>query len=72
MYIYDEIQNKWIPLRSTNQYKKKKKIVRDLWIVMGILMTASPLALTMVLALLTTFLSFVVLDESFYQHSISS
>lgn len=66
MHIYDPVQNKWIPHRATTQYKKKRKIVRDMWIFMGILMAASPLALTMALALLTTFLSFVVLDESFY------
>ncbi|MGD8566928.1 MAG: hypothetical protein PVJ39_02395 [Gammaproteobacteria bacterium] len=70
MYIFDPVQNKWIPHRATHQYKKKKKIVRDMWIIMGIFMAATPLSLTIVLALVTTFLSFVVLDESFYHYPV--
>ncbi|MGD8559895.1 MAG: hypothetical protein PVF34_07590 [Gammaproteobacteria bacterium] len=70
MYVYDEEQHKWIPHRATAEYKQKKKIVRDMWIVMGILMTTSPVALAMGLALLTTFLSFTVLDESIYRQAV--
>lgn len=70
MYIYDENKNEWIPLRATAQYKKKKKFVRDTWIIVGILMSALPVSIVMVLALLTTFLSFMVLDESIYSNSI--
>ena len=70
MYIYDENKNEWIPLRSTIQYKKKKKFVRDTWIIVGILMCGLPVSIVMVLALLTTFLSFMLLDESIYSSSI--
>lgn len=72
MYVYDEQQNKWVLLRTTAQYKKKKKIVRDLWLMMGLLMVPLPVAFTLALALLTTFLSFVVLDESLYRHPVRS
>jgi hypothetical protein len=70
MYIYDEDNNEWIPLRTTAQYKKKKKFVRDAWIIVGVLMCAMPVSIVMVLALLTTFLSFMLLDESIYNHSL--
>ncbi|WP_455201709.1 hypothetical protein [Kaarinaea lacus] len=69
MYIYDENKNEWIPLRTTAQYKQKKKFVRDAWIVIGILMCGLPASIVMVLALLTTFLSFMLLDESIYTRS---
>ena len=70
MRIYDESKNEWIPLRTTAQYKKKKKFVRDAWIVIGILMCGMPVSIVMVLALLTTFLSFMYLDESLYIRSL--
>lgn len=69
MYIYDESNNQWIPLRNTAEYKKKKKLVRDAWIVAGILMCGLPLSFIMVLALLTTFVSFMLLDESIYRYT---
>ena len=70
MYIYDENKNEWISLRTTAQYKKKKKYVRDAWIIVGVLMCSLPASIVMVLALLTTFLSFMLLDESIYSHSL--
>lgn len=69
MYVYDENKNEWIPLRATAQYKKKKKFVRDMWIIVGVLMCGLPASIVMVLALLTTFLSFMLLDESIYNYS---
>ncbi|MCI0505064.1 MAG: hypothetical protein L0Z73_03040 [Gammaproteobacteria bacterium] len=66
MYVYDETNNRWIPLRHTVEYIKKKKLVRDAWIVVGIVMGGLPLPFAVVLALLTTFLSFMFLDESSY------
>lgn len=70
MYIYDEKKNEWISLRTTAQYKKKKKYIRDAWIIVGVLMCCLPVSIVMVLALLTTFLSFMLLDESIYSRSL--
>jgi hypothetical protein len=67
MHIYDRHKNRWLPLRETVQYRKKKKLVRDAWIVAGIIMCTLPLAGIFVVALLTTFLSFSFLDESSYR-----
>lgn len=66
MLIYDRNQNRRIPLRETAQYRHKKKLVRDAWIISGTIMCTLPLAGICVLALLTTFLSFSFLDESGY------
>ena len=51
--------------RSNPRYRAKKARVRDLWIVSGLLMVAlpHPAAVTGV-ALLTTFASFMILDET--------
>jgi len=70
MRIYDESKNEWISLRTTAQYKKKKKFVRDAWIVIGIVMCGMPVSIVLALALLTTFLSFMFLDESLYNRSL--
>jgi len=67
MLIYDRHKNRWIPLRETAQYRQKRKLVRDAWIVAGIIMWTLPLAGVCILALLTTFLSFSFLDESGYR-----
>lgn len=67
MPIYDQRKNRWISLRETAQYRHKKKLVRDAWIIVGIFMWTLPLAAICVLALLTTFLSFSFLDESAYR-----
>jgi hypothetical protein len=66
MYVYEEANNRWIPLRHTIEYNKKKKLVRDAWIVVAISMAGLPLSIVVVLALATTFLSFMFLDESPY------
>ena len=67
MLIYDHNQNRWISLRETAQYRQKRKIVRDAWIVVGLIMCTLPLAGVCVVALLSAFLSFSFLDESVYR-----
>ena len=67
MLIYDHNQNRWISLRETAQYRQKRKMVRDAWIVVGLIMCTLPLAGVCVVALLSTFLSFSFLDESVYR-----
>ena len=67
MLIYDRYQNRWVSFRDTAQYRQKRRIVRDAWIIVGIIMCTLPLAGICVIALLTTFLSFTFLDESTYQ-----
>lgn len=51
--------------RFTPGYRRKKGIVRNVWIASGLVMIlqASP-ALILALALGTTFLSFMILDET--------
>jgi hypothetical protein len=50
--------------RYTRRYRKKRKIVRDIWIVSGLLMLCVPLNFILALVLGTTFLAFMVLDET--------
>ncbi len=50
--------------RYTRRYAAKRRIVRDVWIVSGLIMLALPLAAQILLALATTFLAFVILDET--------
>lgn len=51
--------------RFTRRYRKKKDIVKSIWIASGLLMILqSTPAMIMALALGTTFLSFVILDET--------
>ena len=49
--------------RTTRRYRKKQRIVRDIWIVSGTLMLWIPLSFLLVLAMATTFLAFMILDE---------
>ena len=49
--------------RYTRRYRKKQKIVRDMWLVSGLLMLFAPLSFILVLVMATTFLAFVILDE---------
>ncbi len=51
--------------RFTRRYRRKQGIVKNVWIASGLVMAlqASP-AIIMALALGTTFLSFVILDET--------
>lgn len=51
--------------RFTRRYMRKKGIVKNLWIASGLVMIllATP-ALVLAIALGTTFLSFVILDET--------
>lgn len=50
--------------RYTLKYRKKRKIVRDLWIVSGLLMVIASIQVMVILALGTTFLAFAILDET--------
>ena len=50
--------------RYTRRYRRKRKIVRDMWIVSGLLMLCVPLNVILALLLGTTFLAFMVLDET--------
>lgn len=50
--------------RHTRKYRNKKRIVRDVWIVVGALMIGAPLGLVLALALLSTLVSFMILDET--------
>ncbi len=51
--------------RYTRAYQKKREIVKSVWIGSGLLMLVFPvLPLVAALSLLTTFLSFVILDET--------
>jgi hypothetical protein len=67
MLIFDRNHNRWVSVRDTVQYRKKRKIVRDAWIIVGLIMCTLPLAGVCVIALLSTFLSFSFLDESVYR-----
>ncbi len=67
MYIYDQRANKWIRLRATPEYRRRKRMIRDVWIVVGIPMIFMPAGIVLAVALLATFLSFSFLDETPYR-----
>ena len=51
--------------RLTKTYKKKQNIVKSVWIASGILMLVNPvLPFLVATTLFTTFVSFVILDET--------
>jgi hypothetical protein len=50
--------------RYTRKYRRKRKIVRDVWIVSGLIIAAAPPGAAIVLALGTTFIAFMILDET--------
>ncbi len=50
--------------RHTRKYKKKKSLVKNIWLASGLVMLALPLQLLIALLLFTTFLSFTILDET--------
>lgn len=66
MYIYDEENNRWIKLNTKPGFKKKKRFIRDIWIFIASIMLFLTLLAVIVLAILTTFVSFSYLDESDY------
>lgn len=70
MYAFDAKNNRWIPLRSTPEYRARKRKIRDAWIAVGLIMPILPLPVILVLALLGTFLSLTVLDESRYNFDV--
>lgn len=51
--------------RLTQQYKTKKSLVRNIWITACLLMLFNPvLPVVLIIALPTTLLSFMILDET--------
>lgn len=51
--------------RFTPEYRRKRGIVKNIWIGSGLVMiTAGSTAVTVCLLLATTFLSFMILDET--------
>lgn len=51
--------------RFTENYQKKRRVVRSLWFSAALMMLAFPFAhLVVVIALFTTFISFSILDET--------
>ena len=51
--------------RQSIKYKRKKSLVRSIWITSGLIMLTFPvLPFVAAMSLLTTFLSFVILDET--------
>ena len=72
MYYYDVYNNKWILLRDTAEYKKRRRILRTCWIIVALIMTAIPLPVTIIIALAATFLSFMFLDESKYAFMLAN
>jgi hypothetical protein len=70
MFVFDKKTGRWVPLRQTAEYKKRKKILRDAWIFICAIMLALPVPAIFILGLLSTFLSFTFLDESTYGFQI--
>lgn len=75
-WLYDNLMPAWVSDRSpdsthphrrrfTDRYRRKREIVKVVWIFSGLTMIvlAAPAAIV-ALALGTTFLSFVILDET--------
>lgn len=50
--------------RWTRRYRAKRRLVRDLWLLVGVLMLLLPPVAQLALALPTAFLAFVILDET--------
>ncbi len=50
--------------RFTRRYRRKRRIVKNVWILSGLLMIAIPPAAVPLLALGTTFIAFMILDET--------
>ncbi len=50
--------------RSTAAYRRKRRIVRDVWIGSGLAMLLLPFKVLVPLLLFTTFISFAILDET--------
>jgi len=67
MYLYDEKRNRWISHRETAEYKRRKRKLRDYWII-GLLATIplTPAGQT-VLVVAAAFASLAFLDEAPYQ-----
>ena len=60
----DELKRHPVWRRHTQAYRRKSRIVRNLWITIGIVMLNVPTGAIPVLALGATFASFMILDET--------
>lgn len=67
MYYYHAASGKWLDIRQTRQYRKRCKLLRDYWLILGIIMLSLSPVIIVVLSLLATFLSFMFLDEVHYE-----
>jgi len=63
---FDVNSEKWLPIRETAEYKARRKILRDCWIVVAFFMLLVPVPYAFIIALTATFLSFMFLDEVEY------
>ncbi len=66
MYVYDEKNDRWIPLRKTREYQQRKRRLRDIWIGLGLVMLTLPTPVTLLLGLFAGFVSLAYLDEYRY------
>lgn len=66
MFYFDVDSEKWISIRESAEYKNRRKILRDCWIVVAFLMLFVPAAYAIIFALVASFLSFMFLDEVDY------
>ncbi len=51
-------------LQLARRHRQKKRLVRDIWIASGMFIIFMPLNLQITMLLLTTFVSFMILDET--------
>jgi hypothetical protein len=50
--------------RYTRKYRNKRRIVRDMWILVGAAMINAPFGVVLGLGLLSVLVSFAILDET--------
>ncbi len=68
MKYYDEKQNTWIDIRDTDEYKQRKNVLRDIWIVLLLAMLFMPLGAQIGITLVAALISLFYLDEVPYAH----
>jgi len=66
VFYFDVNSGKWLPIGETVEYKNRRKILRDLWIIVAFLMLLVPAPYAFIIALVATFLSFMFLDAVQY------
>lgn len=68
MHFYHAASGKWLPIRETTQYRYRRKLLRDYWLIFATSMLFVAPGLILVFSLLATFLSFMFLDEVEYDN----